>query len=76
MGSINVHTHFIPQTYLDGLAAQGITQKEVGFKLEPWNADERIALMDRNDIDVEMLSLSSPSMRFWSGAAAVSLPRN
>ena len=75
MGSIDVHTHFIPQTYLDALSARGVTEKEVGFPLQPWDVQERLALMDRHDIEVEMLSLSSPSLRYWKGEEAAKLAR-
>ena len=75
MGSIDVHTHFIPSTYLDALSALGVTEKEVGFPLQPWNVQERLALMGRHDIDTEMLSLSSPSLRYWQGKEAAGLAR-
>ena len=73
MGSVDVHTHFIPATYLDALSALGVNEKEIGFPLQAWNAQERLALMDRHDIDTEMLSLSSPSSRYWQGKEAAKL---
>ncbi len=75
MGSIDVHTHFIPDTYLKALADKGITTKEIGFPMARWDVQERLDIMDGNDIQTEMLSLSSPGMRYWSGAEAVKLTR-
>ncbi|WP_181408143.1 amidohydrolase family protein [Pararhizobium mangrovi] len=75
MGSIDVHTHFIPQTYLNALADIGVTEKQVGFPLQPWDIDARLAVMDRQGIDTEVISLSSPSMRFWHGDDARMLTR-
>lgn len=63
--TIDVHTHFIPQSYLDALEEVGISAKEVGFPLAPWSTAERLALQDKHEIQVEMLSLSSPGLRFF-----------
>ena len=73
MGSIDVHTHFIPDSYLKALADVGITPKEIGFPMARWDVQERLALMEDNDIQTEVLSLSSPGLRFWTGAAAAGL---
>ena len=73
MGSIDVHTHFIPDSYLAALADIGITTKEIGFPMARWDVQERIDLMDQNDIQTEMLSLSSPGLRYWTGPAAARL---
>lgn len=75
MGSIDVHTHFIPKTYLDALSARGIGEKEVGFPMEAWDMQARLDLMGRQDIDVEVLSLSSPGVRYWHGQDAAGLTR-
>ena len=75
MGSIDVHTHFIPDTYLKALDERGITAKEIGFPMARWDAKARLDLMDRNDIQTEVLSLSSPGLRFWQGDAAARLCR-
>ena len=73
MGSIDVHTHFIPDSYLKALAHIGITTKEIGFPMARWDVGERLALMDANDIQTEVLSLSSPGLRYWTGPAAAEL---
>ena len=73
MGSIDVHTHFIPESYLAALADVGITTKEIGFPMARWDVQERIDLMDQNGLQTEMLSLSSPGLRYWTGPAAARL---
>ena len=75
MSSIDVHTHFIPDTYLAALAEKGITEREIGFPMARWDVEERLAVMDGNDIQTEMLSLSSPGLRYWSGPEAARLAR-
>ncbi len=73
MGSIDVHTHFIPDSYLKALDEVGITTKEIGFPMARWDVQERLRLMDANDIQTEVLSLSSPGLRYWQGSAAARL---
>ena len=75
MGSIDVHTHFIPDTYLTALADKGITAEKIGFPMARWEVRERLAVMDGNDIQTEMLSLSSPGLRYWPGPEAARLAR-
>lgn len=68
--TVDVHTHFIPQSYLKALADEGISTKEVGFPLAPWDTGERLELQDKNGIQTEVISLSSPGLRFFPGRAA------
>ncbi len=75
MAIIDVHTHFIPATYLDALDGIGVTSKDIGFRLERWDVGKRLDLMDANDIGTEMLSLSSPGVRYWQGRDAADLSR-
>ena len=76
MGSIDVHTHFIPDSYLSELDSIGITTKEIGFPMARWVESERLELMDRNDIQTEVLSLSSPALRYFTGPKAASVGRS
>ena len=75
MGSIDVHTHFIPDSYLKALDAIGVTTKDIGFPMPRWDVGERLELMDRNDIQTEVLSLSSPAVRYWHGREAADVAR-
>ena len=75
MSTIDVHTHFIPRSYIDALAGIGVTSKQIGFPMEEWDLQKRLDLMDANDIGVEILSLSSPGLRYWKGQEAAALAR-
>ena len=75
MAIIDVHTHFIPATYLNALEKIGVTSNDIGFALEPWDVGKRLDVMDANDIGTEMLSLSSPGVRYWRGQEAADLSR-
>ncbi|MBE7158315.1 MAG: amidohydrolase [Rhodospirillales bacterium] len=72
---INVHTHFIPDTYRQALDKAGVSQKDIGFALPPWSVESRLADMDEYGVQTDVLSLSSPGLRFWQGQEAVDLGR-
>ena len=71
--TVDVHTHFIPQSYIDALADAGTSPKEVGFPLAVWNTQERLDLQDKDGIRTEILSLSSPGLRYFPGERGVKL---
>ncbi len=75
MTTIDVHAHFIPDTYRKALSEAGIGLGELGFPLPPWSVDSRLADVDRDGIATGILSLPSPSLQFWHGADAVKLAR-
>ena len=75
MAIIDVYTHFIPSTYLKALEKIGVTSGDIGFPMEPWDVNKRLELMEANDIRTEMLSLSSPGVRYWHGQEAADLSR-
>ena len=73
--TIDVHTHPMPDTYLAAVKKKGITEKDIGFPLFPWTVESRLADMDKYGVQAEVLSLSSPGLRFWHGQEAVDLGR-
>ena len=73
--TIDVHTHFIPDTYRQALDKAGIGFKDIGFPLPPWSVSSRLAEMDQYGVQADILSLSSPGLRFWHGQEAVDLGR-
>ena len=75
MTTIDVHAHFIPDTYRKALSEAGIGFNDLGFPLPPWSVDSRLADMDHYGVATAVLSLSSPSLRFWHGSDAVKLAR-
>ena len=61
MKTIDVHSHFLPQPYLDCLAADGIDPTaEDGFPSPTWDLDEHRRFMDEAGIDYSVLTISSP----------------
>lgn len=73
--TIDVHTHIISKTYIEALKKAGITEKEIGFPMDPWDAKQRLAEMDQYGVQSQVLSVSSPGLRFWKGKDAADLAR-
>lgn len=74
--TIDVHSHFIPSCYLDGLQKQGINpRKEDGFPTPSWSQDAHLAYMDESGIAHSVISLSSPHIHHGDGLSAIRLAR-
>ena len=73
--TIDVHTHIISQTYLDALKLADISSKEIGFPMDAWETRQRLTEMDQYGIQAQVLSVSSPGLRFWKGKEAADLAR-
>jgi predicted TIM-barrel fold metal-dependent hydrolase len=71
-----VHAHYIPQVYRDALVAAGQAQPDGIPALPEW--DEALALqaMDKLDVWLAILSISSPGVHFGDAAAAIALARD
>lgn len=63
---VDVHAHCYPEAYMKELRKIGIGESGgFGTKMPPWtSADERIELMDRLGIDMQILTLSAPNVYF------------
>jgi 6-methylsalicylate decarboxylase len=72
---IDVHAHFVPDAYRDAAVAAGHTQPDGFAELPAWTAAQHIEVMDRFDIAVSMLSISSPGVRFGDDEDARALAR-
>ncbi|KAI1416398.1 amidohydrolase family protein [Hypoxylon sp. FL1857] len=59
-GRIDVHHHFLPPEY--ALAWKNSGQIPPGLHLPPWNVEGTISFLDRNDIQLAMISLSAPGL--------------
>ncbi len=73
--TIDVHTHIISKTYIDAIKKAGITESEIGFPMDPWDASKRLAEMDQYGLQAQVLSVSSPGLRFWKSKEAAELAR-
>ena len=72
MKTIDVHAHFLPQAYLDCLAADGIDPTaEDGFPSPTWNLENHLAFMDEAGIDHAILTISSPHIHHGNDANAI-----
>ena len=72
---IDVHTHFVPEVYRRALAVAGIDRPD-GIKGVPaWSEQLALETMDRLDVEVALLSISSPGVHFGDAAAAAALAR-
>ncbi|WP_312162058.1 amidohydrolase family protein [Phenylobacterium sp.] len=74
-GRIDVHSHFLPDVYGEALAKAGLTSLDGGMPIPAWSAAAAIEMMDRQQIDTAMVSLSSPSAHFLPQAERPALCR-
>ena len=72
--AIDMHGHLLNQDYLDLLSAHGALQED-GFPLPTFDEDATIAFMDENDIELQLLSLSSPQPFFGDAAESAAFCR-
>ena len=76
MSRLDVHAHFVPDTYRAALEAAGHHQPD-GFPAIPeWDARRHVEVLDRLDISTAYLSISSPGVHFGDDSAARDLARS
>jgi predicted TIM-barrel fold metal-dependent hydrolase len=75
-GRIDVHAHFVPDVYRAALEAEGLAQPDGMPQLPEWDDAQHLKVMDRLDIAVALLSISSPGVHFGNVDAARSLARD
>lgn len=63
-GRIDVHAHFLPEPYAEALSKAGLKTLDGGFPVPAWSAPAALEMMDRQQIETAMISLSSPSTHF------------
>lgn len=61
--AIDVHSHIIPQNYLEYLDANNALMEE-GFPLPKWDIDSQIRWMDEAGIKTSVLTLAAPQPYF------------
>jgi predicted TIM-barrel fold metal-dependent hydrolase len=74
-GMIDVHAHYLPPAYSDALREAGVTALDGGIPVPQWRVEDSLAMMDRLGVATQLLSVSSPSVQFVRGPAAVRLAR-
>ncbi|MER7930636.1 amidohydrolase family protein [Streptomyces sp. NPDC096057] len=72
---IDVHAHLLPDFYVQQATAAGHTHPDGMAGWPSWSVAAHLDLMDRNDIETAMLSMSSPGVHFGDDKAARLLAR-
>jgi 6-methylsalicylate decarboxylase len=75
MGGIDVHAHYLPDFYVEALAAAGLGLPDGLRHLPSWTAESALRLMDELGVQTSMLSISSPGVHFGDDAKARALAR-
>ncbi len=75
-GLIDVHAHFVTDSYVQQASAAGHDQPDGMASWPAWSPQAHLALMDRHSIATSLLSLSSPGVYFGDAAAARRLARD
>ena len=63
-GLVDAHSHYLPPVYARALAAAGLSTLDGGFPVPAWSDSQLLTHMDRQNIDISMLSVSSPTVSF------------
>jgi predicted TIM-barrel fold metal-dependent hydrolase len=74
MTTIDVHSHVLPELYLDALRAAEVKTID-GFPIPEWRLEDHLKMMDDHNIQACVLSLSSPGLDFAEPDIAVNLAR-
>ncbi|MER6186971.1 amidohydrolase family protein [Streptomyces sp. NPDC001652] len=74
-GLIDVHAHLLPDFYVQQATAAGHAHPDGMGGWPSWSVQAHLDLMDRNDIETAMLSMSSPGVHFGDDKAARLLAR-
>ncbi|MET7691296.1 amidohydrolase family protein [Streptomyces sp. NPDC005483] len=72
---IDVHAHHLPDFYVQQVTAAGHAHPDGMDGWPSWSVRDHLDLMDRNGIDIAMLSLSSPGVHYGDDKAARLLAR-
>jgi len=74
-GKLDVHAHYLPETYRQALERSGHTQPDGMPAIPAWSAGEHVALMDRLGIATALLSVSTPGVHLDGGPPPSDLAR-
>lgn len=69
LGAIDVHAHYLPETYRAALSDCGHSQPDGFPHIPEWSAEQHLAMMDRLGVATSVLSISSPGVYLGDEAA-------
>jgi 6-methylsalicylate decarboxylase len=75
-GLIDVHHHFMSQSYLDAVGVERAASPGSAGHVEPWTADQSLEFMDMAGIAAAVISVSAPGIDMGSPAATAMLARD
>ena len=76
IASIDVHSHALPQAYLDALSELGVDPvAEDGFPTPTWSEEAHLRFMDETNQEFCVLSISTPHIHRGDDAVAARLAR-
>ncbi|WP_410625596.1 amidohydrolase family protein [Amycolatopsis sp. cmx-8-4] len=73
---IDVHAHFVTENYIAAARAAGIAHPDGMPAWPTWSTPDHLDLMDRGEIQMSFLSVSSPGTHFGDDRAARLLSRD
>ena len=71
---IDVHSHMIPESYLEAVKVHGMEMDE-GFPIPAWSADAHLQFMDEAGIQTSVLTMPAPQPYFGDGAQSAAICR-
>ena len=74
MAQIDVHSHMIPESYLEAVKAHGMEMDE-GFPIPAWDAAAHLKFMDEAGIRTAVLTMPAPQPYFGDGAESAAVCR-
>ena len=74
-GLIDVHHHFMSQSYLDAVGVERAASPGSAGRVEPWTAQQSLEFMDMAGIAVGIISVSAPGIDMGSPPKTAKLAR-
>ena len=71
---IDVHSHMIPDSYLDAVKAHGMEMDEL-YPIPSWNVGTHLEFMDQAGIRTSVLTMPAPQPYFGNGAESAAVCR-
>ena len=74
LAQMDLHSHMIPDSYLDAVKAHGLEMDE-GFPIPAWSTDGHLKFMDEAGIRTSVLTMPAPQPYFGDSAESAAICR-